>query len=127
MEIKSVYTDKAPTPVGPYSQAIIAGGLVYTAGQIALHPATGALCNGSFEEEARRVLDNIKTVVEAAGTGLERTVKVTIYLVDMGRFAELNQIYEEYFGKSKPARSTVQAAALPKGVQVEIDVIAALP
>lgn len=126
MKREIIHTDNAPQPIGPYSQAVVAGGLVFTAGQIALHPATGQLCNADFKEEARRVLDNLKAVLEAAGSSLDAAVKVTIYLSDMNRFGELNEIYAEYFGKARPARSTVQAARLPRDVAVEIDVIAAV-
>lgn len=125
MQPEVVNTPEAPQPIGPYSQAVVAGGLVFTAGQIALHPETGQLCNASFREEARRVLDNLAAVLNAAGSSLDLAVKVTIFLRDMDRFAELNEIYAEYFGGSRPARSTVQAARLPKDVEVEIDVIAA--
>jgi 2-iminobutanoate/2-iminopropanoate deaminase len=125
MELKRVNTSEAPQPIGPYSQAVVAGGMVYTAGQIPLHPKTGEVCNSSFEAEARCVLDNLVAVLKAAGSSIDNAVKVTIYLKNMERFAELNEIYTEYFGKSCPARSTVQAARLPKDVEVEIDVIAA--
>ena len=127
MKRELVKTRQAPQPIGPYSQAVVAGGFVFAAGQIALHPETGQLCGGSFQEEARRVLDNLKAVLEAAGSSLEQAVKVTIFLADVNRFGEFNEIYGEYFGKSKPARSTVQAARLPKDAQVEIDAIAVLP
>lgn len=122
-----INTDKAPAAVGPYSQAVKHGGLLYTAGQIPINPVTNELVLDSFAAQTRQVLDNLKAVCEAAGTSLDQAIKVTVYLQDLARFAEMNAIYQEYFGNSKPARSTVQAAALPKGVDVEMDLIAACP
>lgn len=127
MEPGRIQTDKAPAAVGPYSQAVCYGGVLYTAGQIPIDPATNQLVMDSFEAQVRRVLENLKAVCEAAGTSLEQALKVTVYLQDLSNFAEMNRIYEEYFGGAKPARSCIQAAWLPKGVAVEMDVIAACP
>lgn len=121
---RAVTTGDAPAAIGPYSQAIVAGGLVFASGQIALDPATGRLVSGSIADETRRVLDNLGAVLTAAGTGFERVVKTTVYLADMNDFAAMNEVYGTYFPAPAPARATVQAAALPKGVRVEIDCIA---
>ncbi len=114
----------APDAIGPYSQAVVAGELVFTSGQIALDPATGAMVPGDVKEQTRRVLENLKAVLGAAGTRLDRVVKTTVYLADMNEFSAMNEAYAEYFGAWKPARSTVQAARLPKDARVEIDVVA---
>ncbi len=127
MNRQLIHTNKAPAAVGPYSQAVKYGGLLYTAGQIPIDPATNQLVLDSFAVQVRQVLNNLRAVCEAAGTSLDQAIKVTVYLQDLSKFAELNAIYEEYFGQSKPARSTVQAAALPKGVDVEMDLIAVCP
>ncbi len=124
MSIEVVHTDKAPDAIGPYEQAIKANGFVYTAGQIGLEPGTGELVSGGLEAQARRVLDNVTAVLEAAGTSWGRAVKTTIYLTDMADFAAVNTIYESYLGGSKPARTTVAVAGLPKGALVEVDVVA---
>ncbi len=116
-----------PAPVGPYSPAVAANGFLFVSGQIPLNPATGELVTDSFENQVRQTLDNLKSVVESAGITLNEVVKVTIFVVDLANFGELNQIYEEYFSQSKPARACVQAAALPKGVDVEIEAVAYLP
>ncbi len=119
-----IHTDKAPNAIGPYEQAIKANGFVYTAGQIGLEPATGELVAGGIEEQARRVLDNVTAVLEAAGSSWGRVVKTTIYLNDMADFAAVNTIYEGYLGSARPARTTVAVAGLPKGALVEVDVVA---
>ena len=124
MSIEVVHTDKAPDAIGPYEQAIKANGFVYTAGQIGLEPGTGELVSGGLEAQARRVLDNVTAVLEAAGTSWGQAVKTTIYLTDMANFAAVNAIYESYLGGSKPARTTVAVAGLPKGALVEVDVVA---
>ena len=124
MSIEVVHTDKAPDAIGPYEQAIKANGFVYTAGQIGLEPGTGELVSGGLEAQARRVLDNVTAVLEAAGTSWGQAVKTTIYLTDMADFAAVNTIYESYLGGSKPARTTVAVAGLPKGALVEVDVVA---
>ena len=120
--MEQVATDKAPAAVGPYSQAIKAGGFVFTAGQIALTPE-GTLANGGIAEQTEQVIQNLKAVLEAAGTSIHNTVKATVYLADMSDFAAMNEVYTQHF-TSKPARSTVQVAKLPKGALVEIDVVA---
>lgn len=122
---QEVRTDDAPTPVGPYSQAIRAGHLVFASGQIPLDPATGEKVEGEIEDEARQVLANLRAVLEAAGSGLDRVVKATVYLVDLGLFPRVNAVYAEAFDADPaPARVTVGVAALPLGAQVEIDAIA---
>ncbi|NIR43185.1 MAG: RidA family protein [Gemmatimonadetes bacterium] len=123
---KRIQTDNAPAAIGPYSQAIVSGGLVYTAGQIGLDPASGEFVEGGVEEQAHRVLTNLKAVLEAAGSSMKDVVKTTMYLADMGDFAAVNEIYGSYFEEPYPARSAVQAAKLPKGALVEIDAIARL-
>ena len=115
---------KAPEAIGPYEQAIKANGFAYTAGQIGLEPASGELVSGGVEPQARRVLDNVTAVLEAAGSSWGRAVKTTIYLTDMGHFAAVNAIYEGYLGLTRPARTTVAVAALPKGALVEVEVVA---
>lgn len=124
MPLDSVSTPKAPAAIGPYSQAIIAGHLVYTAGQIALDPATMEIVPGDVAAETRQVMRNLQAVLEAAGTSLRRVIKTTVFLVDMADFAAMNAVYGEAFGDHRPARSTVAVASLPKGVRVEIDVVA---
>lgn len=124
MPREAVHTDKAPKAIGPYEQAIKANGFVYSAGQIPLDPQTGELVNGAVDVQTRRVLDNLRAVLEAAGSSLSQTVKTTIFLQDMADFATVNAIYEEYFGDAKPARTTVAVADLPKGARIEIDAVA---
>jgi 2-iminobutanoate/2-iminopropanoate deaminase len=119
-----VATDRAPQAIGPYSQAMMVGGTVYTAGQIALDPQTGEVVGKTTAEQTDRVLKNLAAVLEAAGSGLGMVVKTTVYLSDMADFPAMNDVYAKHFGAHKPARSTVQAAGLPKGVRVEIDAIA---
>ncbi|RME92421.1 MAG: RidA family protein [Verrucomicrobia bacterium] len=123
-EREVVATPAAPAAVGPYSQAIRAGGFVFCAGQIPLDPATGALVEGDVAAQTERVLENLKAVLEAAGTGMDRVVKTTVYLQDMTDFAAMNEVYARYFPKDPPARAAVQVAALPKGARVEIEAIA---
>lgn len=119
-----ISTDKGPKAIGPYSQAIKAGGFVFTAGQVAFDPATGQLVEGDVARQTARVLDNLKAIIEAAGSSLDRAVKTTVYLKDMNDFAPMNEVYARYFPKNPPARSTVEAARLPRDVRVEIDLIA---
>ena len=119
-----VATDQAPAAVGPYSQAIRAGKLVFTAGQIPIDPATGKLVEGDIQVQTRRVLQNVQAVLEAAGTSLRNVVKTTVFLQDMGDFKAMNAVYAEFFAEDPPARSAVQAAALPLGVDIEIEAIA---
>jgi reactive intermediate/imine deaminase len=123
--MKEVRTEAAPAPVGPYSQAIEHDGVLYCSGQIPLDPATGELVAGDIEAQTRQVFANLRAVLEAAGSSLDRVVRAGVYLVDLGLFPRVNAIYAEYFdGDPQPARSTVQVAALPLGAEVEIDVIA---
>jgi 2-iminobutanoate/2-iminopropanoate deaminase len=119
-----VATDAAPKAIGPYSQAIVTDGLVYTAGQVALDPKSGELVGRTTAEQTEQVFANLKAVLSAAGTNLDNVVKTTVYLADMADFAQMNEVYAKHFGTHKPARSTVQAAGLPKNARVEIDVIA---
>src|SRR5258706_16200129 len=122
--MENIATDKAPKAIGPYSQAIRLGNILYTSGQIALDPATGNLVNGDFAAQVHRVFENLNAVLTAGGTGFGNVVKATVYLTDLANFAALNEIYASYFGDAKPARSTVGVAQLPKGGLVEIDLIA---
>jgi 2-iminobutanoate/2-iminopropanoate deaminase len=122
--MESIQTDRAPQAIGPYSQAIKANGFIFASGQIPLDPATMRIVEGGIEEQTGRVLDNLKAVLEAAGSSLDRVVKTTVYLADMGEFAAMNEIYARYFGATKPARATVEVARLPRDVKVEIDVVA---
>ncbi len=119
-----VSTDAAPKAIGPYSQAVLADGVIYTAGQIPLDPETGEVVGKTAAEQTDRVLKNLAAILAAAGSGLSHVVKTTVYLADMADFPAMNEVYARHFGAHKPARSTVQAAALPKDVRVEIDAIA---
>jgi 2-iminobutanoate/2-iminopropanoate deaminase len=119
-----VVAESAPKAIGPYSQAVVVDGMVYTAGQIPLDPKSGAIVGKSTAEQAEQVLRNLAAILEAAGSGLDLVVKTTVYLLDMADFPALNEVYARYFTSHKPARSTIQAAALPKAVRVEIDAIA---
>ena len=124
MTRKVVETAEAPRAIGPYSQAIVAGGLVFCSGQIPLDPATGQLVVGDVEVQTARVMDSLAAVLKAAGSSLGQVVKTTIYLHDLGDFAKVNAVYAKYFEVAPPARATVQVAALPRGAAVEIDAIA---
>jgi 2-iminobutanoate/2-iminopropanoate deaminase len=117
---------RPPEAIGPYAQAVKMNGFVFTSGQIPLDPVTMQMDAGDVKAQTRRVLDNLKHVLTAAGSSLDRAVKATVYLADMNDFAAMNEVYAEYFHSTKPARSTVQAARLPKDARVEIDLIAAL-
>lgn len=119
-----IATDQAPKAIGPYSQAIVHQGIAYLSGQIPLDPATGAMVEGDIVVQTERVLENLKAVLEACGSGLEKVLKTTVFLKSMDDFPKMNEVYTRYFGQSLPARSTVQAAKLPRDVQVEIDCIA---
>jgi 2-iminobutanoate/2-iminopropanoate deaminase len=119
-----VHTENAPAVVGPYSQAVKIGELVYTAGQIALNPATGQMVEGDVQAQTEQVLKNLHAVLKAAGSSLKNVVKVTVFLQDMGDFKAMNEVYGRYFDKKPPARSAVQVAALPLGAQVEIEAVA---
>ena len=123
---EAVQTDKAPKPVGPYSQAIKAGGLLFVSGQGSLDPATGQPKRDSVEVESRQVMENLKVILEAAGSSLDRVVKSTCYLTDLADFQTFNKVYGEYFQKDPPARTTIQAARLPLDFRVEVDVIATI-
>ena len=123
---KIIFTAKAPKAIGPYSQAIRTEAMVFTAGQVGLDPATGELVEGGVEAQTQQALTNLKNVLEAADSGLNFVVKTTVFLRDMNDFAQMNGIYEEFFAKDPPARSTVAVAALPKGALVEIEAVALL-
>jgi 2-iminobutanoate/2-iminopropanoate deaminase len=119
-----ISTKKGPKAIGPYSQAVRANGFIYISGQGAIDPATGALVAGGIAEQTARALDNLKAIVEAAGSSLDHAVKVTVFLKDMNEFAAMNEVYARYFPKNKPARTTVEVARLPLDLRVEIDLIA---
>ncbi len=119
-----IHSEAAPSAVGPYSQAVAAGGLVFVSGQIPLDPATGELIDGDIAAQAERVLENLGAVLKAAGLTFGDVVKTTIYLTDMADFAAVNQVYARYFPTEEPARATIQVAALPKGARIEIDAVA---
>ena len=119
-----ISTEHAPGAIGPYSQAIVAGDLVFCSGQLPMDPSTGQLVTGSIEEQTRRVLDNLSALLEAAGSSLKHVVKTTIFLADMNDFAAVNGAYGEYFAQEPPARSTVEVARLPRDARVEIEAIA---
>lgn len=122
-----ITTQGAPRAIGPYSQAIRANGFVFLSGQVAFDPATGFIVEGGVTKQTARVLDNLKAVLEAAGTSLDNVVKTTVYLKSMDDFGKMNEIYGRYFSSNPPARSTVEVARLPRDVRVEIDVIAVAP
>lgn len=123
--MKDIYTEKAPQAIGPYTQAKALGNMVYTSGQIALDPASGALVEGGVKEQTKQVCENLKAVLTAAGTSLDKVIKTTCFLKDINDFAAFNEVYGEYF-TSKPARSCVGGLSLPKGALVEVEVIAAI-
>ena len=121
-----IHTDSAPKAIGPYSQAIRVGDFVFAAGQIALDPATGELAGATIEEQTRRALTNLMAVLEAAGSGMGKVVKTTVFLANLADFAKMNAVYGEFFPGNPPARTTVQVAALPRGALVEIECVAIL-
>lgn len=121
---ETINTDKAPKAIGPYAQAIKAGEFIYTAGQIPIDPQSGNLIAGGIAEQTRQVLENLKAVLEAAGSSLDQVIKATVFLKNMADFTALNEVYGEYLGAAKPARSTVAVAELPRGALVEIDFVA---
>ena len=125
MPKKHVATKHAPTPIGPYSQGVIAGGLLFVSGQIPIDPATDKLIQGDIKAQTEQVLKNILAVLKEAKMGPENVVKASVFLADLADFAQMNEVYGQYLGKEPPARSTIQAAALPKGARIEMDVIAA--
>lgn len=123
-ELKSVHTDHAPAAIGPYSQAIVVDGWVFCSGQIPLDPDTGALLEGDVSAQTELVLKNLASVLEAAGSSLDRVVKTTVFLSDMNEFGAMNEVYARHFGGHRPARAAVQAAALPRSCDVEIECVA---
>jgi 2-iminobutanoate/2-iminopropanoate deaminase len=124
--LETVHTDRAPRAIGPYAQAVIVDGWVWCSGQIALDPATGEVVPGDVSVQTERVMKNLTAVLEAAGVGLDRVVKTTVFLSSMADFAAMNEVYAQHFGAHRPARATVAAAGLPRGVAVEIDCVARL-
>jgi 2-iminobutanoate/2-iminopropanoate deaminase len=127
VSVKTVHTDQAPAAIGPYSQGIVANGLLFTAGQIALDPATGQVVAGDVVAQTERVMTNLKAILATVGATWNDVVKTTVYLHDMGDFPRVNEVYGKALGDARPARSTVQVSALPRGVLVEIDAIVAIP
>ncbi|MGC9012692.1 RidA family protein [Thermogladius sp.] len=126
LSTRPVYSSRAPKPIGPYSQAVLVDGWLFVSGQIPVDPATGEVVRGDFRSQVTRVLENIKAIVEDAGGTLRDVVKVTVYLRDLSRVGEFNEVYAKYFGESPPARSLVGVSDLPRGVDVEVEVIARL-
>lgn len=126
MTVRTVHTDRAPAAIGPYSQGVVAGGFLFTAGQIALDPATGQIIDGDVVAQAEQVMKNLTAVLTEAGTSWDRVVKTTVYLQDMADFPKVNDVYGRVIGRARPARSTVQVAGLPRGVLVEIDAVVAV-
>jgi 2-iminobutanoate/2-iminopropanoate deaminase len=125
--LTTVHTDKAPAAIGPYSQAVIANGFLFTAGQIALDPASGQIVEGDVVAQAEQVFRNLKAILDEAGAGWADVAKATVFLMDMGDFPRVNEVYARAMGDARPARSTVQVSGLPRGVRVEIDLVAVLP
>ncbi len=124
MERQIISTTEAPSAIGPYSQAVQAGGMLFVSGQIPIDPASGELVQGGIEAETRQVLNNLKAILEAAGSSLEKVVKATLFIADMNQFGTINAIYAEYFQTDPPARACVEVARLPKDVQIEIEAVA---
>lgn len=127
MSVKTVHTDKAPAAIGPYSQGIVANGLLFTAGQIAIDPTTGQVVTGNVAAQTERVMTNLAGVLATVGATWKDVVKTTVYLHDMNDFPTVNEVYGRALGDARPARSTVQVSALPRGVLVEIDAVVAVP
>ncbi len=125
MEKKIINTNSAPAPIGPYNQAVQFGNMLFISGQIALDPVTGELVQGDVQAEARQVMANLAAILQAAGMDFSNVLKSSIFLMDMGQFAQVNEVYGSYFGADAPARETIQVAGLPKGVKVEISMVAA--
>jgi 2-iminobutanoate/2-iminopropanoate deaminase len=126
MPLKKITTDKSPGAIGPYSQGIVANGFLFTAGQIPLDPVAGKIVEGGIVEQTNRVMENLQEVLRAAGASWGDVVKTTVYLHDLAHFPTVNEVYGKWLGDARPARSTVQVAALPRGALVEIDVVAAV-
>ncbi len=125
--MKQIKTEMAPAAIGPYSQGILSGSLLFTSGQIPLDPAAGSLVSGGIQSETKQVLENLKAVLEAGGAGLKDVVKTTVYMTDLSEFAQMNEVYGIYFSGEPPARSTVGVASLPRGARVEIEAVAVVP
>ncbi|HHH84496.1 MAG TPA: RidA family protein [Firmicutes bacterium] len=123
---KIIKTNKAPGAVGPYSQAVVSGGYVFTSGQLPVDPQTGKFVEGGIKEEARQCLENVREILEAAGTSLDKAVKATVFLTDINDFSAVNEIYGTFFKEDPPARSAYQVAALPLGARIEIEMIASI-
>jgi 2-iminobutanoate/2-iminopropanoate deaminase len=124
MQKEVVSTNKAPAAIGPYSQGIRAGSFIFVSGQIPLDPVTGELVSGHIKEQTRQVLENLRNILEAGGSSLEEVVKTTIFMANMENYKDVNDVYAEFFGKTKPARATVEVARLPKDVGIEIEAVA---
>ncbi|MBU5311227.1 RidA family protein [Tissierella carlieri] len=124
MTLRFLSTEKAPSAVGPYSQGVKSENIIYSSGQLPIDPETGELSKGDIQKETRLCLENVKAVLEAGHANIENIVKVTVFVTDMNDFSEINEVYAEFFGDHKPARSLVQVAALPKGADIEIEAIA---
>ncbi|MCL5032969.1 MAG: RidA family protein [Thermotogae bacterium] len=124
--MKYISTDKAPKAIGPYSQAVIAGNFVFVSGQLPIDPANGNLIDGEIDQKTVRIFENIKSILETAGSNLESVVKVTVFVKDIGNFNRVNAVYERYFGKAKPARSFVEVSNLPRNADIEIELISTL-
>ncbi len=127
MPIRSISTEKAPRAIGPYSQAVVANGFVFVAGQLPIDPLTGQIVSGDISSQTKRVLENISCILEAAGTSLDQVVKTTIFLRDLGQFDAVNEAYGQYFSENRPARATVEVSRLPKGAEIEIEAVAVFP
>ncbi len=124
--MKYISTERAPKAIGPYSQAVVAGNFVFVSGQLPIDPVNGQLVEGEIEDKTIRIFENIKSILEAAGSGLEFVAKVTVFVKDMGNFNRVNAVYERYFGNSKPARSFVEVSNLPRNSDIEIELIATI-
>ncbi|MEM4717586.1 MAG: RidA family protein [Desulfurococcaceae archaeon] len=122
--IRVIYTDKAPKPIGPYSQGLCVNGWIYVSGQLPIDPKTGELVEGDFKRRTAQVLENVKSILEATGASLENIVKVTVYLKNINQIKELNEVYSEFFKDYNPARSIVEVSNLPRGADLEIDIVA---
>lgn len=126
MDMRIINTAAAPMPVGPYSQAVVAGGFLFVSGQVPMNPVTGKLVTGSILDKTRQVLENIRAILEASGTDLAGVVKTTVYLRDLRAFDAVNQVYGEFFGQARPARTTIEVARLPRDAEIEMDAVAFL-